>query len=116
MELYGTIRRAKNENEGLHSKSYAKFQAYIELVRVTNPRSLAKINDDRKTPYSTFTFKRLFISFKTMKTNIITKCRPFIILDKWRCSTNYCCFGNRLFLIILGIVKSENQDNWTLFV
>ena len=124
MQLYRFRWRAKDKDEESHCKSYPKLQMYIRLIRATNPGSLIKIVTYRETLDFVVAFKRLFISFKNMKSGFIYGYRPFIGLDGCHLKELHggvlvvaiFWMGIMAYSMFYWVLSSENKDTWTFFV
>ncbi|KAA8547178.1 hypothetical protein F0562_003613 [Nyssa sinensis] len=86
IQLYRARRKALDEIEGTHGKSYSKLRMYANEIRKSNPGSIAVIECDRLTVDSNPMFRRMFISFE------------------------------RVVKVAFAVVESEGRNNWSFFL
>ena len=80
-KLYRAKKRAREESQGTHARSYKMLHLYAQMVRDTNPGSIAIMQLERLEISNNPTFKRFFLSFDAMKKGFRNGCRPFIGVD-----------------------------------
>ncbi|XP_042477163.1 uncharacterized protein LOC122058594 [Macadamia integrifolia] len=127
---YQTCYRAKKKaienNEGSHSKTYAKLLAYGDLIMEKNPGSVFKLQFyERSVMFDPPVFKRFFICFKTCVDGFLNGCRPFIGVDGCHLKGTFggvllvvvTVDGNRgLFPFAYGVIETKCKDNWYFFL
>ena len=120
-KLYRAKKKAREESQGTYAKSYNKLPLYAQMVRDTNPGSIAIMQLERPEVSVNPTFKRFFLSFDAMMKGFIRGCRPFIGVDGCHLKGPYggvllaavALDGNcGLFPIAVPIVELENGDSW----
>uniref|UniRef100_A0A5B7ARQ4 SWIM-type domain-containing protein n=1 Tax=Davidia involucrata TaxID=16924 RepID=A0A5B7ARQ4_DAVIN len=125
MQLYRARRRALDEIEGRHGRSYKLLPIYANEIRKTNPGSLVKMDYDRPSLLVNPTFKRIFIGFEALFNGFKAGCRPFIGIDGCHLKGPYGGVllaavsldgNNGLFPIAFGVVESEGRDSWGFFL
>ncbi|KAA8541320.1 hypothetical protein F0562_025283 [Nyssa sinensis] len=125
MQLYRAKRRALDGIEGKHESSYTMLPMYISEIKRTNPGSLVKIKCQRPLLLMNPLFKRIFIAFDALFKGFKAGCRTFIEIDGCHLKGPYGGVllaavsldrNNGLFLIVVGVVESENRDSWEFFL
>lgn len=89
IQLYRAKRKAMEEIEGNHSRSYSQLLAYAAEVMRSNPGSVVIIEREPRNSTEVMKnpkkcnpmFKRIFVAFEARQTGFISGCRPFIGMD-----------------------------------
>ncbi|EOX94543.1 PREDICTED: uncharacterized protein LOC18613209 [Theobroma cacao] len=106
---------------GSFEEDYRLLPQYCDMIRETNPGSIALVYGD---PTDNF-FQRLFISFQASIYGFLNACRPLIGLDNTRLKSKYlgtllfaCGFDGdgAVFPLAFGVVDEENDANWMWFL
>ncbi|XP_043720975.1 uncharacterized protein LOC122668481 [Telopea speciosissima] len=134
MQLYRARWIAKQENEGSHSKSYAKLEAYGTVLKQRNPGTAFVIEYQNAEIYRVEVngvvtvipqFKRMFVCFDACKQGFLKGCRPFIGLDGCHLKGIYGGVlvsamsvdeNNGIFPIAYSVVESKGKDSWLFFL
>lgn len=90
--------RLKEQHEGNHAESYSKIRKYAELVRQSNPGSMAKLVVDSSIPTNNPRFSRFFLCLDAMRKRFIAGCKPLIGLDGCHLKVSYFNLSNSLTL------------------
>ena len=89
MQMYRARRKAKEQIEGNHAKTYSKLRHFAELVRVANPCSVDKLEVERINLEANPVFKRFFLCLDAMRNGFVKGCRPFIWMDSCHLKGSY---------------------------
>ncbi|XP_042488847.1 uncharacterized protein LOC122068993 [Macadamia integrifolia] len=124
--LYRAKRKAREQTEGSHGKSYAKLPSYGDKVRERDPETIFKIQfHPRQVLSDPPVFKRMFVYFKACMNGFLNGCRPFIGIDGCHLKDTHggvllaAVFvdGNkRLFPVAYGVVEVECINSWEWFL
>lgn len=124
--LYRAKRLALQEIHGGHDVSYSFLPAYCEVVRSTNPGSVAVCKwFPENHPERPLTFNRLFISFKGAIDGFLAGCRGLVGVDGTFLKGNYGGVllsavaldgNNEMFPIAWAIVSGEDEETWKFFI
>ncbi|XP_022759756.1 uncharacterized protein LOC111306111 [Durio zibethinus] len=106
---------------GSFEEDYRLLPQYCDMIRRTNPGSIALVYGDP----TDNCFQRLFISFQASIHGFLNACRPLIGLDKTILKSKYmgsmlfaCGFDGdgAVFPLAFGVVNEENDANWMWFL
>lgn len=112
--------------QGGYDTLYSLLPAYCEMIKVTNPNSIAHC--DRRVveghPERPLQFRYIFISFTAQHMGLIKGCRGLIGVDGTYLKGNHKGVllsvvgldgNNELFLIAYGVVDDETKSTWSSF-
>ncbi|MCO5586365.1 hypothetical protein L7F22_040305 [Adiantum nelumboides] len=121
--LYKVAWKAKQLALGIihgdHARSYGKLQPYCNKFVVSNPRTVAHVQQTIEGH-----FCRMFLAFGACITGF-SHCRDFVRLDGTFLTSKYLGAlltateidaTGALFPIAFGVVDAENEDKWVWFL
>ncbi|XP_021849008.1 uncharacterized protein [Spinacia oleracea] len=124
--LYRVRARALIEIHGGFDESYAHLPGYCEMIRKTNPQSVAScVWNPANHVDRPLAFVTIFISFKACVDGLRQGVRGFVGVDGAHLKGNYGGVllsavaldgNNELFPFAWGIVSNEDADTWCFFV
>jgi len=121
MQAWRGKERSMAAVHGTFEEGYRFLPAYCELIRRTNPGSIALV-------YATGQencFHRLFISYRASIYGFLHACRPLLEIDKADLKGKYlgsllCASAvdadDALFPLAFAVVDAESDDNWMWFL
>ncbi|KAK3221868.1 hypothetical protein Dsin_008893 [Dipteronia sinensis] len=124
-KLYRAKQKALESAGEDHKASFKKLYKYDNIVRITNPGSIALEKVQRPALGAPAHFQRFFLSFYSQKAGYLAGCRPFIGLDGCHLKgpfggvllTAFALDANcGVFPIAICVVEAENNDSWGWFL
>ncbi|XP_074270995.1 uncharacterized protein LOC141594912 [Silene latifolia] len=121
--IYKMKEIALREINGGHDVSYRLLCHYCEMIKLTNPGSVALASGSR-TEDGVLQFKACFISFHAQIAGLNRGCRSLIGVDGAHLKGNYggvllsavALDGNyEMFPIVVAVVACENKESWCYF-
>ncbi|XP_074315717.1 uncharacterized protein LOC141651926 [Silene latifolia] len=116
---------ALREINGGHDESYKLLCQYVEMIKLTNPGSIAHCSGTYMgNPEKTLKFKSIFISFQAQFVGLIRGCRSLIGVDGAHLKGNHGGVllsavaldgNNEMFPVAIAVVEAENKDSWCSF-
>ena len=111
---------AMQDIHGRDVMSYDSLRWYCEAIKRSNPCSVAELV---VSPFDN-RFERLFVAYDACLQGFRRGCRPLLFVDgtfmknKYKgvlCSATTLDANNQLFVVAIGVVDAENDDNWRWF-
>jgi len=121
MQAWRGKERSMAALHGTFEEGYRLLPAYCELIRKTNPGSIASVGATGQENC----FQRLFISYRASIYGFINACRPLLELDRAHLKGKYlgsilCAAAvdadDALFPLAIAVVDTESDENWMWFM
>ncbi|KAL2921261.1 Protein FAR1-RELATED SEQUENCE 6, partial [Bienertia sinuspersici] len=124
--LYNMRSYALKLINGGHDESYSFLPKYVEIVKLTNPNSVAFCAwTEGHGPEKPLIFKSIFISFKGVIDSLSAGCRSLIGVDGAHLKGSFSGVllsaiaidaNNEIFPFAWAIVSGEDEENWKFFL